>query len=50
MPLAASLSILGIFIFRRLHPVAVAVALIVALGHLTSYNYAFYPVMVNSIL
>lgn len=50
MPLAASLSILGMFIFRCLHPPAAAVALIVVLGHITHYRYAFFPVMVDSIL
>ena len=50
MPLAASLSILGMFILRCLHPPAAAVALIVALGHVTHYRYAFFPVMVDSIL
>lgn len=50
MPLAASLSILGMFVLRCLHPPAAAVAMIVVLGHLTSYRYAFFPVMVDSIL
>ena len=50
MPLAASLSILGMFILRCLHPPAAAVALIVVLGHIGSYRYAFFPVMVDSAL
>lgn len=50
MPLAASLSILGMFILRCLHPPAAAVALIVVLVHVTHYRYAFFPVMVDSIL
>ena len=50
MPLAASLSILGMFILRCLHPPAAAVALIVVLGHVMHYRYAFFPVMVDSIL
>lgn len=50
MPLAASLSILGMFILRCLHPPAAAVALIVVLGHVAGYRYAFFPVMVDSIL
>jgi CBS domain-containing membrane protein len=33
-----------------LHPPAAAVALIVVLGHVTHYRYAFFPVMVDSIL
>jgi CBS domain-containing membrane protein len=35
MPLAASLSILGMFVLRCLHPPAAAVALIVVLGRFT---------------
>ena len=50
MPLAASLSILGMFILRCLHPPATAVALIVVLGQVMHYRYAFFPVMVDSIL
>lgn len=47
---AASLSILGMFILRCLHPPAAAVALIAVLGGITHYRYAFFPVMVDSIL
>jgi len=50
MPLAASLSILGMFALRCLHPPAAAVALIAVLGQITHYRYAFFPVMVDSIL
>ena len=50
MSLAASLSILGMFILRCLHPPAAAVALIVVLGHVMHYRYAFFPVMVDSML
>jgi CBS domain-containing membrane protein len=50
MPLAASLSILGMFLLRCLHPPAAAVALIVVLGQVMHYRYAFFPVMVDSIL
>ena len=50
MPLAASLSILGMFILRCMHPPAAAVSLIVVLGHILHYRYAFFPVMVDSIL
>jgi len=50
MPLAASLSILGMFILRCLHPPAAAVAMIAVLGHVMHYRYAFFPVMVDSIL
>jgi len=50
IPVAASLSILGMFILRCLHPPAAAVALIAVLSHIGSYQYAFFPVMVDSIL
>ena len=50
LPMAASLSILGMFILRCLHPPAAAVALITVLGGITHYRYAFFPVMVDSIL
>ncbi|MBU3589062.1 HPP family protein [Polynucleobacter sp. 80A-SIGWE] len=50
MPLATSLSILGMFILRCLHPPAAAVAMIVVLGHVMHYRYAFFPVMVDSAL
>jgi CBS domain-containing membrane protein len=50
MPLAASLSILGMFVLRCLHPPAAAVALIAVLGHVMHYRYAFFPVMVDSFL
>ena len=50
MPLAASLSIFGMFILRCLHPPAAAVSLIVVLGHVLHFRYAFFPVMVDSIL
>jgi CBS domain-containing membrane protein len=50
MPLAASLSILGMFVLRCLHPPAAAVSLIVVLGHVLHYRYAFFPVMIDSVL
>lgn len=50
MPIAASLSILGMFILRCLHPPAAAVALIAVLGHITHYRYAIFPVLIDSIL
>ncbi len=50
MPIAASLSILGMFVLRCLHPPAAAVALIVILGHVTQFRYAIFPVMIDSIL
>lgn len=50
MPAAAALSILGMFILRCLHPPATAVALIVVLGQIGQLRYAFFPVMVDSML
>ena len=50
MPIAASLSIFGMFVLRCLHPPAAAVALIAVLGHLTHYRYVFFPVMIDSAL
>jgi CBS domain-containing membrane protein len=50
MPIAAALSILGMFILRCLHPPAAAVALIAVLGHVLHYRYTLFPVMVDSIL
>lgn len=50
MPLAASLSILGMFTLRCLHPPAAAVALIVVSGQILHYRYAFFPVMIDSML
>ena len=48
IPVAASLSILGMLVLRCLHPPAAAVALIAVLSHIGSYRYAFFPVMVDS--
>jgi len=50
LPLAAALSILGMLTLRCLHSPAAAVALIVVLGEIGRYCYAFFPVMVDSIL
>jgi len=50
MPIAAALSILGMFVLRCLHPPAAAVAMIAVLGHVTHYRYALFPVMIDSIL
>ena len=50
LPAAASISILGMFLLRCLHPPAAAVALIAVLGGITHYRYAFFPVMVDSVL
>jgi CBS domain-containing membrane protein len=50
IPLAVSLSILGMFILRCLHPPAAAVALIAVLSNIDSYSYGFFPVMIDSML
>ena len=50
LPMAVALSILGMFMLRCLHPPAAAVALIAVLGHIGHWHYAFFPVMVDSIL
>ena len=50
IPLAVSLSILGMLILRCLHLPAAAAALIVVLGRVMHYRYTFPPLMVDSIL
>jgi CBS domain-containing membrane protein len=50
MPIATSLSILGMFVLRCLHASATAVALIAVIGHVMNYHYAFLPVMIYSVL
>jgi CBS domain-containing membrane protein len=50
MPIAASLAIMGMFILRCLHPPPAAVALIAVLGNVMHYRYAFFPVMIDSVL
>ena len=50
LPIAASLAIMAMFILRCLHPPAAAVALIAVLGHVTFYRYAFFPVMLDSVV
>lgn len=50
IPLAASLSVLGMMILRCLHPPAAAVALIAVISRIAYFRYAFFPVMVDSIL
>jgi len=48
--IVASLAILGMFILRCLNPPAAAGALIAVLGNVMHYRYAFFPVMIDSIL
>lgn len=50
LPIAASTAILGMFLLRCLHPPAAAVALIAVMGHIASYRYAFFPVMIDSVV
>lgn len=48
LPVAAATAIFVMFLLRCLHPPAAAVALIAVMGHITSYRYAFFPVMTDS--
>ena len=48
LPAAVAISILGMFMLRCLHPPAAAVALIVVLGQIGHFRYAFFPVMIDS--
>ena len=50
LPIAATCAILGMFALRCLHPPAAAVALIAVLGQIEGYRYAFFPVMVDSVV
>jgi CBS domain-containing membrane protein len=50
MPAAVTLSILGMFLLRCLHPPAAAVALIAVLGKIVGFRYAIFPVLIDSIL
>lgn len=50
MPIAAASSIVSMFFLRCLHPPAAALAMIPVLGHIGGYRYAFFPVMIDSIL
>ena len=50
LPIAAALAIMAMFILRCLHPPAAAVALIAVLGHVVHYRYAFFPVMIDSMV
>ena len=50
LPIAAASAILGMFVLRCLHPPAAAVALIAVLGQIEGYRYAFFPVLVDSVV
>ena len=50
MPIAASLSVMLMFVFRCLHPPASAVSLIVVLAQITHYDYVFFPVIIDSVI
>ena len=49
-PIAVGLSILCMFILRCLHPPAAAVAMITVLSSMASFQYAFFPVLTDSVL
>jgi CBS domain-containing membrane protein len=50
MPIAAASSIMSMFFMRCLHPPSAALAMIPILGHIGGYRYAFFPVMIDSVL
>jgi CBS domain-containing membrane protein len=50
MPIAVAISIMGMFLLRCLHPPAAAVAMIAVLSHVEYYQYAFFPIMIDSVL
>lgn len=50
LPMAAAGAIMGMFLLRCLHPPAAAVALIAVLGQIMHYRYAFFPVMIDSLV
>ena len=50
LPLAASFSMLAMFMLRCLHPPAAAVALIAVLGGITHYRYTLFPLLIDSVL
>jgi CBS domain-containing membrane protein len=49
-PVAVGLSILFMFVLRCLHPPAAAVAMITSLGSISSFQYALFPVLTDSML
>ena len=50
MPLAIGISILGMLYFNCLHAPAAATALSAVLGHIITFRYALFPVLIDSIL
>ncbi len=48
-PFAVGFSILAMFVLRCLHPPAAAVAMMTALGSVSSFQYALFPVLTDSI-
>jgi len=50
VPVAVGLSILGMFVLRCLHPPAAATAMLIALGSLSSFQFALFPVLINSLI
>ncbi len=48
-PFAVGFSILAMFVLRCLHPPAAAVAMITALGSVSSFQYALFPVLTDSV-
>jgi CBS domain-containing membrane protein len=50
LPIAGALAILIMFFLRCLHPPAAAVALITVMGHIVTYRYVVFPVLIDSIV
>ena len=50
VPVAVGLSILGMFVFRCLHPPAAATAMLIASSSLSNFQFAFFPVLTDSML
>lgn len=50
MPIAIGVSILGMLFFKCLHAPAAATALSAVLGHIVTYRFALFPVLMDSLL
>ncbi|MBU3640438.1 HPP family protein [Polynucleobacter sp. Fuers-14] len=50
MPIAIGVSILGMLFFKCLHAPAAATALSAILGHIVTYRFALFPVLMDSLL
>ena len=50
IPISVALSILMMFLLRCLHPPAAALALLIALNHIGSFEFIVFPVLVNAFI